>query len=178
MARDTRGPMPPQTAGLRRVSLNPSHWRQGRVLLAGEAVATGALGAAGLIGVLVRHRQGGWSVLGVPLTPALSVVMLVIAALAALSFMHRRTAKVFTLAMGAAAVALMIICSVAAVHHDPGPMGFTAPAILLWMILFCWSIACAMWILPDQIQGPAWVPQRRRRHRTDSAMSTGGRRDS
>jgi hypothetical protein len=170
--------MPPQTADLRRVSLNPSHWRQGRLILAGEAVATGVLGVVGLIGVLVRPQHDGWWVLGVPLTPALSVVMLGIAALAAVSSMHRRTAKVFTLGMGAAAVALMIICSVAAVHHVPGPMGFTAPAILLWTILFCWSIASAMWILPDEIEGPAWISKRRTRHRTDSAMSSGGRVDS
>ncbi|WP_458315948.1 hypothetical protein [Mycolicibacterium brisbanense] len=178
MARDTRGPMPPQTAGLRRVSLNPSHWRQGRLILAGEAVATGVLGVIGLIGVLVRPQHDGWSVLGVSLTPMLSAVMLTIAALAALSVLHRRTAKVFTLGMGAAAVALMIICSVAAVHHDPGPMGFTAPAILLWTILFCWSIASAMWILPDQLQGPAWIPTRRTRHHTDSATSSRERFDS
>jgi hypothetical protein len=143
-----------------------------------EAVATGALGVAGVIGLLLRPQHDGWSVLGVPLTPALSVVMLVIAVLAVLAFMHRRTAKVFTLGMGAVTVALMIICGVAAVHHDPGPMGFTAPAILLWTILFCWSIASAMWILPDEIAGPLWLPRRRTRPRTDSAMSADRRLDS
>lgn len=178
MARDTRGPMPPQTADLRRVSLDAAHWRQGRRLLAVEAVATGLLGVVGLIGVLVRPRDDGWRVLGVPLTPALSVVMLVIAAAAALTLTHRRAAKVFTLAMSAATVAVVIVCSVAAVHHDPGPLGFTAPAILLWAVLFCWSIGSAMWILPDQIEGPAWVPRRRANRHADSAISSGERAGS
>ncbi|AKK26951.1 hypothetical protein [Mycobacterium sp. EPa45] len=178
MARDTRGSLPPFTNGLHRVSLNPPHWRQGRRLIWVEALVTGVLGVVGLMGVVIGAQHDGWRVLGIPLTPALSVVMLVIAMLAGVSSIHRGTAKVFTLGMGAATVPLMIICSVAAVHHDPGPLGFTAPAILLWMVLFCWSIASAMWILPDQIEGAAWIPRRRSRDRTDSAMSTGRRRDS
>ena len=178
MARDTRGSLPPYTNGLHRVSLNPPHWRQGRRLVGAGALVLGVLGVVGVVGVVVRPQHDGWRVLGIPLTPALSVVMLVIAMLAGVSFLHRGTAKLFTLGMGAATVPVMIICSVAAVHHDPGPLGFTAPAILLWMILFCWSIASAMWILPDQIQGPAWIPRRSARHRTDSAMSTGRRFES
>ncbi|AFM19924.1 hypothetical protein Mycch_5239 [Mycolicibacterium chubuense NBB4] len=171
MARDTRGPMPPETSDLRRVSLNPPHWRQARRLLAVEAVVTGVIGVVGLIGVAVAPHNDGWRVLGVPLTPALSAVLIGIGVAAALAMTHRRAAKVFTLAMSAATVALMIICSVAAVHHDPGPLGFTAPAILLWTILFCWSIASAMWVFPDQIQGPDWVPRRRPRRPADTAAS-------
>ena len=174
MARDTRGPLPPETDDLRRVSLNPSHWRQGRRLLAVQAAATGLLGAVGLIGVAVTPPHDGWRPLGVPLTPALSIVLLGIAVAAALVTLSRRAAKVFTLTMSAGTVTVMIVCAVAAVHHDPGPLGFTAPAILLWMLLFCVSIGSVMWILPDQIQGPDWLPRRRPRRHTDTAMS--GRR--
>lgn len=161
MARDTRGPLPPETDNLRRVSLNPSHWRQARRMLAAEAVMTGLLGLAGLIKVALDDRHRGWSVLGVPLTVPLSVVLLVIGCAAALACTRRQAAKIFTLTMSAATVAVMIICGVAAAHHDPGPLGFTAPAILLWTVLFCWSIASAMWVMPDQIQGPDWINRRR-----------------
>lgn len=175
MARETRGPMPPETADLRQVSLNPPHWRQTRRLLAVEAAVTGAVGLIGLIGVLVHPRSDGWRILGVPLTPALSTVMLCIAVAAALALTQRRAAVVFTLAMSAATLALMIICSVAAVRHQPGPLGFTASAILLWSILFCWSIGSAIWIAPDHIEGPAWIP-RRRSHRHADAATPSGRR--
>ncbi|BBX67539.1 hypothetical protein [Mycolicibacterium psychrotolerans] len=161
MARDTRGPLPPETDDLRRVSLNPPHWRQARRLLAAEAVATGLLGLIGVLGVAVDNRHEGWRVLGVPLTLPLSIVLLGIGCAAALACTRRQVAKIFTLTMSAATVAVMIICGVAAVHHAPGPLGFTAPAILLWTVLFCWSIASAMWVLPDQIQGPDWIPRRR-----------------
>ena len=164
MAQDTRGPMPPQTADMHRVSLNRPHWRQGRRVLMAQAVATGLLGIIGLIGVLVRPGTDGWRPLGVPLTPALSAVLLGIAVLAVLMLAHRRAATVFTLAMTAASLALMIICAVAAAHHDPGPLGFTAPAIVLWSVLFCYNIGSAMWLLPDQIEGPTWIPQRRSHH--------------
>jgi hypothetical protein len=125
-----------------------------------QAAVTGLLGVVGLIGVLVRPRTDGWRPLGVPLTPALSAVLIGIAVLTALVLVSRRAATVFTLVMTAVALALMIICSVAAVHHDPGPLGFTAPAIVLWSILFCYNIGSAMWLLPDQIEGPTWVPRR------------------
>lgn len=160
MAQDTRGPMPPETADMRRISLNQPHWRQGRRLLMAQAAVTGLLGVVGLIGVLVRPRTDGWRPLGVPLTPALSAVLIGIAVLTALVLVSRRAATAFTLVMTAVALALMIICSVAAVHHDPGPLGFTAPAIVLWSILFCYNIGSAMWLLPDQIEGPTWVPRR------------------
>jgi hypothetical protein len=144
--------------------------------LAAQAVALGVLGVTGLIGVLVRPHADGWRLLGVPLTPALSAVLLVIAGAATLGSAHRGSAKVFTLAVSAIAVTLMVVCSVAAAHHDPGPLGFTAPAILLWAVLFCYNLGSAMWILPDQIQGPAWIPRRRPRrrgHPGESPMGSG-----
>jgi hypothetical protein len=169
--------MPPQTADLRRVSLNPAHWRQARRLLALESVLTGVIGAVGLLGVAVSAGHRGWRLLGVPLTLGLSVVMIVIALGAAASLVNRSVAKVFTLAMSAASLALMIICGVAAVHHAPGPLGFTAAAILLWTALFCYSIASLIWLLPDQIAGPAWV-KRRERRRPDIAQGSSGGADS
>ena len=161
MARDTRGPMPPETAGMRRISLTAPHWQQGRRLLLAQAAVTGLLGVVGLIGVLARPQTDGWQPLGVPLTPALSIVLLGIAAVTLVVLAHRRAATVFTLVMTAVALALMIICAVAAAHRDPGPLGFTAPAIVLWSILFCYNIGSAMWLLPDQIEGPTWIQQRR-----------------
>jgi hypothetical protein len=130
-------------------------------MLLGQAVATGVIGVAGLLGVLVRARDDGWQVLGVPLTPALSVLMLGIAVATALAITHRRAAKVVTFALTVAALMLMIICSVAAVHREPGPLGFTASAIVLWAIVFCVNLGTSMWIIPDHLEGPAWVRRRR-----------------
>ena len=174
MARDTRGPVPGATSGLRRVSLNPPHWRQARWLLAAEAAAAAMVGVAGLIGVAVAPGGSGFRVAGVPLTPALSAVMLGIGAAAAAAMIHRRAAKLFSAGVTAAAVALMVICAVAAAHHDPGPLGFTAPAILIWAVLFCYNLGLGMWLLPDQIQGPEWLPRRNNRHHTASSDTATG----
>ena len=173
MARDTRGPVPIATSDLRRVSLNLPHWRQARWLLAVEAVAAAMAGVAGLIGVVLAPRGGGFCLAGVPFTPALSAVMLGIAAAAAAAMSHRRAAKLFSAGVIAASVALMVICAVAAAHHDPGPLGFTAPAILMWGVLFCYNLGLGMWLLPDQIQGPEWIPRRGKgRHTTSSDSVT------
>ncbi len=165
--------MPGATSGLRRVSLNPPHWRQARWLLAAEAAAAASIGVAGLIGVAVTPG-GGFRVVGVPLTAALSAVMLAIGAAAAAAMIHRRAAKLFSAGVSAAAVALMVICAVAAAHHDPGPLGFTAPAILMWAVLFCYNLGLGMWLLPDQIQGPEWLPRRNNRHHNGSSDTATG----
>lgn len=94
-------------------------------MLAAEAVAATTVAVVGLVGVAVTSGSG-FRLAGVPLTPALTAVMLAIAAGAAAATIHRRVAKLFSGGMSAAAVALMVICAVAAAHLDPGPLGFTA----------------------------------------------------
>ncbi len=168
MARDTIGPVPGATSDLRRVSLNPPHWRNIRWLLGAEALATGLFGLAGLIGVyLVAPHDVGFTVAGLILTPTLSWVMLGIAAIAVASLLYRRLALVSTAVLGTCALGLVIVAAVAAAHHAPGPLGFTTAAIVLWAVVFCYNLALGMWVAPDHIEGPAWVPRRRTRRAED-----------
>ena len=170
--RDTRGPVPGLTSDLRRVSLNPAHWHQSRWLLAAETLATAILGAAGLVGVyLVAPAGAGFAVAGLLLTPALSWVLLGVAAIAATSMLHRRLALVFSAAMTSCALALIMISAVAATHHAPGPLGLTAAAIVLWGVLACYNLALMMWLAPDQIEGPDWVPKRRAARRSHASVA-------
>ncbi len=163
MARDTKGPVPGATSDLRRVSLDPPHWRNVQWLLGAEAVVTGMLGLAGLIGVyLVAPHDVGFTVAGIILTPTLSWVMLGIAATATASLFYRRLALLFTAVLATCAIAMVVISAVSAAHHVPGPLGFTPADIVLWAVVFCYSLAVGMWAAPDHIEGPAWVPRRRK----------------
>lgn len=162
MARDTRGPVPYGQTDLRRFSLNPSHWRQARRMLAGEAMAGAVIGAAGLIGVyLVRPRGTPVWALGLHMTPALSWAVLAVGVAAAVSMLHRRLAMVFTSAVGAASLVLVIVSAVATTHHAPGPLGFTAASTVLYGVIFCANLAIGMWLVPNHIEGPAWVSVKR-----------------
>jgi hypothetical protein len=158
VAQETRGLVPGMTARLRRVSLNPRHWRQTRWLLAAEATVAIAIGVAGLITSVLTETTGtDFEVAGVPLTPTLSALLVIIGATAAASMVHRRAAKWFGAVLSVGAIALVVVSAVAAAHHDPGPLGFTAPAIVLWAVVFCYNLGLLMWLLPDQLEGPPWV---------------------
>lgn len=169
MARDTRGPMPSGTSELRRVSLNPGHWRQARWMLGAEAAVLAMLGGAGLVGVyLVAPRGIAFSVAGAPLTSALSWVLVGLAAVSAAAVTNRRLSLIFAVAVCIAALTLVTACGVAATHHDHGVLGSSAPAMLLYAALFCYNFALGAWLVPDHIEGPEWLPRsrvRRQHHR-------------
>ncbi len=172
MARDNRGRIPDATADLRRVSLKAPHWRQARWLLAVEAVATGIAGSGGLIGLAVSSPDGaGPVVVGIQITAGLSFALLVVAAAAAVAVTHRRVATVVTASMSIVAIILVTLCAVAATHSDPGPFGSTAPVMLLWAVVFCYNFAVGVWLVPDHIEGPAWLPRRRTPRSTDRSGS-------
>ncbi|BBZ44330.1 hypothetical protein MPRM_16110 [Mycobacterium parmense] len=159
--------MPPATSDLRRVSLNPAHWRQSRWLLAAEAGATAALGLVGLVGVFLVAPVGvGFSVAGLPLTPTLSWVLLGVGATAAVSMINRRVALMFTAATGICAGGLVIVTAVATTHQAGGPMGLAAGGIVLWGLLACYNLAVLMWLAPDQLEGPEWILKRRKAPRS------------
>lgn len=168
VARDTIGPIPGATSDLRRVSLDPLHWRNVRWLLGAEALVAGVLALVGLIGVyLVAPHHVGFTVAGLILTPTLSWVMLGIAATAVASLLYRRLALVSTAVVGTCALGLVIVAAVAAAHHAPGPLGFTTAAIVLWAVVFCYNLAVGMWAVPDHIEGPEWVPRRQKSRRAE-----------
>ncbi|SOX53100.1 hypothetical protein MAAFP003_1770 [Mycobacterium ahvazicum] len=171
MARDTRGPN--ATENLRRVSLNPPRWRQGRWLLAGEAVVAAAIGVTGLVAMfLIAPTRVGLSLVGVPVTATLSCVMLGLAAAAALSTIHRRLALLFCAVVSVIALGFVFVAAVAGVHHSPGPMGFTPTAILWWAAVFCYNFGLGFWLIPDHLEGPEWI----RRRRTEERSGGSGRR--
>ncbi|BBY21546.1 divalent metal cation transporter [Mycobacterium stomatepiae] len=160
MARGTRGPN--KTDNLRRVSVNPPRWRRGRWLLVTEAVVVTMIGLAGLLGVVFGAPTGaGFSLVGIPLTATLSWVMVGHGAAAALSATHRRLALLFCAVTATVTLGFVIVAAVAGVHQSPGPMGFTPATILWWAVLFCYNFALGFWLIPDRIEGPAWIPRRR-----------------
>ncbi|MCV7202733.1 hypothetical protein B7435_28175 [Mycolicibacterium peregrinum] len=152
MARDLRSATA-DVGRLRRVSLNPSHWRQARWMLRGEALPAIAIG---ILGLLDAYLGPSW----LPLPPALSGTLLAIGITAAVASVWRRVAVYFSAALATASLFLVIISAVAATHHQPGPLALTNAAILLWALLFCYHIAVGMWLIPDRIGGPAWIPRR------------------
>ncbi|MCA4752639.1 hypothetical protein [Mycolicibacterium fortuitum] len=151
MARDLRSATA-DVGRLCRVSLNPSHWRQARWMLRGEAVPAMTIGVAGLVDTYLGPP---W----LPLTPALSATLLAIGLAAAVASMWRPIAVAFSVVLATASLYLVVISAVAAAHHQPGPLALTNAAILLWALLFCYHIGVGMWLVPDRVAGPAWLPR-------------------
>lgn len=147
MAGDSGPAGPDRGLRLRKISLNPLHWHQVRRLLLGEAVVLAALGIVGLVS-------------GFGFTRALCVVLLALAAGAAVAATHRRLALTFCAVVAVAALILVIICAVAAAHAAPGPLGFNVGEILLYAAGFVYHFALAVWLIPDQIEGPEWIARK------------------
>ncbi|CAN5299158.1 hypothetical protein BH11ACT7_BH11ACT7_01310 [soil metagenome] len=173
MARDTRGPVPVGKSDLRRFSLNPSHWRQARRMLAIEALLVTALGFTGVIVVALRaHRGSGVRVWGLDVTPALSWTLVGIGIAAGAALLHRRIAMVFTTSVTVTALTLIVVSGAAAVHDDPGPLGFTAGVTLLYGVLFSYNLAVGIWLVPNHIEGPTWIHTARGPRRDDRASES------
>ena len=167
MASDTRGPVPVGRSDLRRVSLNPRHWRQARWMLCFESALLG------LFGIYVATRGAGVAVTRLDLTPALSWASFGLAVVAGLCVLRRRFAVVFSAVVTPVSLAMVIISAVAALHDRPGPLGLTPADTLLYAVLFCYNLAVGMWLVPDQIEGPAWVRGRRSQGRNDNDAPSG-----
>jgi hypothetical protein len=131
-------------------------------MLGGEALAATLIGVAGLLGVyLTRPRKTGVSAVGLDMTPAMSWTVSAVGIAAAVAMLHRRLAMVFCAVVAAASLTMVIVSAVAATHHAPGPLGFTAGATVLYAVFFCANLAIGMWLIPDHIEGPAWLHVRR-----------------
>jgi hypothetical protein len=158
----SRGPVPDATSGLRRTSLNPTHFRTGRWLLLAEGLLAGALGGAGLVSAGLRSGSGPASVPvpGLALTPAQSGFLLGFGVLAVLAAGYRRAAVIVTGVGAAAFVLLLIIGGVAAAYDRPGPFGFTLDGIFLHGVLAAVNLGLLMWLIPDSLEGPEWVERR------------------
>lgn len=111
--------------------------------------------------MLIRGQSRVLRPLGLPLTPALCTGLLVLAAAAAAATMSRSAAKVFLVVVISAALALVIGSGVTAAHQRPGPLGLTAAAIVWWATVFCYNLGLGIWVIPDHLEGRAWVWKRR-----------------
>lgn len=129
MARDTRGPVPGETDNLKRVSLNPPHWREARRMLAAEAALLAVLAVVTLVMAMTAgSRTPGPHILDIGVSAALGWTLLGAALAVGVAVVWRRVAQVITatLSIGGGAM-LVVICAVAAVHHAH-PFGSTTGA--------------------------------------------------
>ena len=160
MARDTRGPVPGETTDMRRVSLTASHWHRGRWWLIGQAGVLAVLAIA-VVAVLATGRNAA-VVADVRIGWPLALTLLGVAIASGFGALWRRLALLVTVTVGVGALLLVVVCAVAATHHSH-PFGSTTAVLLVWATLFCYDSAIAVWLVPDHIEGPAWVFRRRSR---------------
>ena len=176
MSAATKGPVPGRASDLRRVSLNPSHYRSGRWFVLAEGVVVGALGIAGILtsAALPHSPAIGAAVVGLALTSAHGGLLLGFGVLAVVSAVRRRTAVMLTASATVVFFVLVIIASVAAAHAAPGPLGFDACDIVLYAVIAAVNLGLLMWLIPDSLEGPVWI--RRRRPRPQQRSQRGAMR--
>ncbi len=157
----TRGPYGRLTSGLRLVSRNRGHFREGRWFLLAEGVLVIALSVAGFVSGAAHANAPptGAPVLLLALTPWQSALLLAFGVLAVVGALRRRAAITVTALGSAVFVVLVIIGSVSAAHHAPGPLGFEARDIVLYGVLAAANFAVLYWLVPDALEGPDWVPR-------------------
>ena len=167
MGSSTQGRVPGRTDNLEQVSLDPSHWRTGRRLLVAQGVIVGIWGGVGLAWAMAgagARPAAGVALLGLRVSPVQAATLLGFGMLAAVVGIWRRAGVIFS---GLAAVSwliLMIICTVAAAHHAPGPMGFDLRDSLVYAALAAYNFGLLMWLSADVLEGPAWVSRTPRDH--------------
>ena len=167
----TQGPVPGFTSGLQRVSLNPSHFRSGRWLVLAEGVVLSTLGIAGVVSSTAH--PGGARALGLHLSPWQLGFFLGFGVLAVVAGLRRRAAVVMTAGASVLFVVMLVISSVAAASGAQRSTGLVASDIVLYGVLAGLNLAVLMWLIPDALEGPAWIPRRRPRptNRTRRGMT-------
>ncbi len=160
----TAGHVPGATSGLRTVRLDPGHFRTGRWFLLAEGVVVSAFGVAGLVSAVLHPHAGhtGAPVLGMSWTPAHSAVLLVLGVAAMGAAGKRRAAVAVTATSATVYMALLFFSSVATTRAKPTLLGFHAADVLLHGVLAVVNLALLMWLIPDELGDPTWVPRRRR----------------
>ena len=139
------------TSGLRLVSRNPSHFRNGRWFLLAEAALLIGLGSAGFVSAAMHPHAApaGAPVLGLALTPWHSALLFGFGVLAvARRSPAPRSDSGDRAQCRVAFVALVIIGAVFAAHHVPGPLGFEPRDIVLHGVLAVASFAVLYWLIP------------------------------
>ena len=167
MGRSTLGRVPGRTDGLEKVSLDPSHWRTGRRLLVAQGVIVGVCGGVGLAWAIAgegARPAAGVALVGVSVSPVQAATLLGFGLLAVVAGVSRRAGVIFSGLAAVSWLVLMIICTVAAAHHAPGPMGFDLRDSLLYAALAAYNFGLLMWLSADALEGPAWVRRTPRDH--------------
>lgn len=162
MSPDVRGPLPPATSDLRRVSRNPQNFHTGRWFLLAQGLVLCALGITGFISAATHPEAGafGAPVLMLALTPWHSALLLGFGVAGLVGALQRHAAVVITAVGAVVFVALVFVGAVAAAHHAPGVLGFEASDIVLHGFLTATNIGLLYWLLPDVLEGKDWVPRR------------------
>lgn len=163
MSRDTKGRIPGKTGDLAKISLNPAHWRSGRLFLLSQGVLIGILGAVAVSWVIASPvaESARIPVLGFRFSLLQGVILVGYGILGCVASRSRRAALWFTALAATLGFALIIPCAVAATHHAPGPLGFDLRDMLLYAVLAAYNIGLLMWLNADAIEGPVWMPRRR-----------------
>ncbi len=159
----TAGPVPGLTSGLRRVPIDPGRFHSGRWFLLAEGVLVSAFGIAGLVSAALHPHAGptGVPVLGLASTPSHSGMLLAFGVVAIAAVGSRRAAVTVTALSAVAYTMLLFVSSVATARRMPTPLGFHAADIVLHGVLAVVNLALLMWLIPDELGDPIWVPRRR-----------------
>jgi hypothetical protein len=176
MSPTTKSPFDGSDSPLRPVSLNPSHYRSGRWFLLAEGGLLLVLGGGGVTSALAHPDAdpAGAPVLWLALTPTHSGLLLGFGVLAVCAVARRRHTVIIT---GFGAVLFLLLFTIgtgAAARHAPWVLGFDLRDSVLHAVLLVFNLALLMWLIPDALEGPAWVRRRRgpsrRRRRQDCAQ--------
>lgn len=163
----TAGPVPGVTSGLRMVNMDPKRFRSGRWFLLAEGLLVSVFGIAGLVSATLHPHAGptGARVLGLASTPVHSALLLAFWVVAVAALGNRRAAVTVTALSAVAYTMLLFFSSVATARTTPTLLGFHAADIVLHGVLAVVNLALLMWLIPDELGDPAWVPRRRGRRR-------------
>ncbi len=146
------------------VSLNRSRYRTGRWLLIAQGAVCAVLGGAAAVGRITGDSLSGAgiSVFGLQISTLEGVALAVFGALAFVAAFRRGTAVALSAIGVVCGMTMVIVTSVAAVHHASGPMGFESGDILLFGLLGAYNLAVLMWLCSDAVEGKVWRYRRRR----------------
>jgi hypothetical protein len=164
MAPTTKSPFEGSDSPLRPVSLNPSHFRTGRWWLLGEGLLLVTLGIWGFGSAAAQPHVGaagapvGW----LALTRAHSVVLLGFGLCAMVATIRRRPTVIVTGVGVVAFLLLFTIGTAAAARHTPWVLGFDLRDSVLHAALLAFNLALLIWLVPDALEGPAWVQRQGR----------------
>jgi hypothetical protein len=163
----TAGHVPGATSRLRRVSDDPGRFRNGRWFLLAQGVLVSALGIAGLVAAALHPHAGPARApfSGLASTPAHSAILLALGVVAIAAVRNRRAAVIVTALSAVGYLMLLFISSVGAARTMPTPAGLGSAGILLHGVLGSVNLALLMWLIPDELGDPVWVPRRRRGRR-------------